>query len=72
MKPKVTHLFFLTLLLSAFILPVGVSAEMDSAIVIIEKVDYPSVDRTWEDISLLYEDQFHSAAEVDEEIERFH
>ncbi|UCH05228.1 MAG: hypothetical protein JSW05_03435 [Candidatus Thorarchaeota archaeon] len=72
MKPKVTHLFFLTLLLSAFILPVGVSAEMDSAIVIVEKVDYPSVDRTWEDISLLYEDQFHSAAEVDEEIERFH
>ncbi|MHA2300394.1 MAG: M14 family zinc carboxypeptidase [Candidatus Thorarchaeota archaeon] len=72
MKPKVTYLFFLALLLSAFILPVGVSAEMDSVIVIIEEVDYPSVDRTWEDISLLYEDQFHDAGEVDEEIERIH
>jgi hypothetical protein len=49
---------------------VGVSAEMDSTTVIIEKVDYQSVNRTWADISLLYEGQYHDAAEVDEEIER--
>ncbi|MFW9862558.1 MAG: M14 family zinc carboxypeptidase [Candidatus Thorarchaeota archaeon] len=72
MKSKSMHLLLLTLLLGSLLLPAGVSAEFDSPIVIVEKVDYPSVDRTWEDISLLYEDQFHSAAEVDEEIERFH
>jgi carboxypeptidase T len=51
---------------------VGVSAQTDATTVIIERVDYQSVDRTWEDISLLYEDQFHDASEVDEEIERIH
>ncbi|MFW9888808.1 MAG: M14 family zinc carboxypeptidase [Candidatus Thorarchaeota archaeon] len=71
MKLKVIQLLLLTLLLSSFLLPVGVSAEMDSLIVVVEKVDHQSVDRTWADISLLYEDQFHNAAEVDEEIERF-
>jgi hypothetical protein len=71
MKLKAMHLLLLTLLLSSFLLPVGVSAEMDSTTVVIEKVEYPSVDRTWEDISLLYEDQFHNAAEVDEELQRF-
>ncbi|MFX0056558.1 MAG: M14 family zinc carboxypeptidase [Promethearchaeota archaeon] len=72
MKSRSMRLLLLTLLLGSFLLPLGVSAETDSVIVIAEKVDYPSVDRTWEDISLLYEDQFHSATELDQEIERFH
>jgi len=72
MKPKVANLFLMTLLLSSFLFPVGVSAATDSTIVIIERVDYLSVNRNWDDISLLYEDQFHDAGEVDEEIERIH
>ncbi|MHA2002745.1 MAG: M14 family zinc carboxypeptidase [Candidatus Thorarchaeota archaeon] len=72
MRPKATHLLLMTLLLSSFLFPVGVSAQTDATTVIIERVDYQSVDRTWEDISLLYEDQFHDASEVDEEIERIH
>jgi hypothetical protein len=72
MKTKTAHLFLLILLLSSFLYPVGVSAAMDTDIVIIERVDYPSVNRTWAEISLLYEDQFHDADEVDEEIERIH
>jgi len=35
----------------------------------ITKVAVPSVERTWEDVSLLYDDQFHDSAEIDEEIE---
>ena len=72
MKSKATQLFLVTLLLSSFLLPVGVSAVMDTNTVIIERVDYQSVERTWSDISLLYQDQFHEADEVDEEIERIH
>jgi hypothetical protein len=72
MRPKATHLFLMILLLSYFLFPVGAAAVTDSPIVIIERVDYPSVDRNWDDISLLYEDQFHDAGEVDEEIERIH
>jgi len=37
-----------------------------------EKVEVPSVTRTWDTISLLYEDQFHDSAEVDEEIDNIH
>ncbi|MHA2140699.1 MAG: M14 family zinc carboxypeptidase [Candidatus Thorarchaeota archaeon] len=72
MRLKVTQLFLMTLLLSSFLFPVGVSAVIDTSTVIIERVDYESVERTWADISLLYQDQFHDAAEVDEEIERIH
>ncbi|MHA3963395.1 MAG: M14 family zinc carboxypeptidase [Candidatus Thorarchaeota archaeon SMTZ1-45] len=39
---------------------------------VIEKVVTPSVTRTWDDISLLYADQFHDPSEVDEEIENIH
>jgi hypothetical protein len=39
---------------------------------IIERVVTPSVTRTWGDISLLYDEQFHDPAGVDEEIENIH
>ncbi|RDE15633.1 MAG: hypothetical protein C4K48_03385 [Candidatus Thorarchaeota archaeon] len=43
---------------------------MDSSFIpVAEKIDVPSVTRTWDTISLLYEDQFHDPAEVDEEID---
>ncbi len=39
---------------------------------VIEKVVTPSVTRTWEDVTLLYDDQFHDPTELDEEIENIH
>ena len=39
---------------------------------VIEKVVTPSVTRTWEPVSLLYDGQFHDPVEVDEEIENIH
>jgi hypothetical protein len=39
---------------------------------IIEKVITPSVTRTWDPISLLYDGQFHDPVELDEEIENIH
>ncbi|MFW9962769.1 MAG: M14 family zinc carboxypeptidase [Candidatus Sifarchaeia archaeon] len=39
---------------------------------VIEKVVTQSVTRTWDDISLLYDEQFHDPSEVDEEIENIH
>ena len=35
----------------------------------VAKVVIPSIERTWDDVVLLYDDQFHNSAEVDEEIE---
>jgi hypothetical protein len=41
-------------------------------ILVAEKVVVPSVARTWEQVSLIYEDQFHDPVELDEEIENIH
>lgn len=38
----------------------------------IERIETPSVERTWSDISLIYQDQWHDPVEVDEEIELIH
>ncbi len=39
---------------------------------VLEKVVTPSVARTWDPVSLLYDGQFHDPVEVDEEIENIH
>jgi len=53
--------------------PIQVMAtEAPSNVPIIEKVTTPSVTRTWSTLSLLYDDQFHDPAELDEEIEYIH
>ncbi|MFX1561594.1 MAG: M14 family zinc carboxypeptidase [Promethearchaeota archaeon] len=39
---------------------------------VIEKTITPSVTRTWNPITLLYDEQFHDSNEVDEEIENVH
>jgi len=36
------------------------------------EVEVPSISRTWGPVSLLYDNQFHDSAEVDEEIENIH
>ena len=39
---------------------------------VVDKVVTPSVTRTWDPVSLLYDGQFHDPVEVDEEIENVH
>jgi hypothetical protein len=48
------------------------ASQQTGTIPVIEKVVTPSVTRTWETVSLLYESQFHDPTEVDEEIENIH
>ena len=53
--------------------PIQVMAtEAPSGVPTIEKVNTPSVTKTWGTLSLLYEDQFHDPVELDEEIEYIH
>jgi len=47
----------------------GVNAAEISLVPQITEVVVQSIDRTWEDVSLLYDNQFHDSAEVDEEVE---
>ncbi len=48
------------------------ASQQTGTVPIIEKVVTPSVTRTWDNISLLYDEQFHDPIEVDEEIENIH
>ena len=45
------------------------ASQQAGTIPVIERVVTPSVTRTWEPVSLLYDDHFHDPVEVDEEIE---
>ena len=38
----------------------------------IQRLFTDSIDRTWEDITLLYDNHFHNSSQVQEEIDRFH
>jgi len=63
----------LTLILTLLVAPVqAMATEQTGTVPVIEKVVTPSVTRTWADISLLYDEQFHDPVEVDEEIENVH
>ncbi|MDH4214466.1 MAG: M14 family zinc carboxypeptidase [Candidatus Thorarchaeota archaeon] len=45
------------------------AAQNENYVPVAEKVVFPSVTRTWDLLSLIYEDQFHDPAKLDEEIE---
>jgi hypothetical protein len=60
----------LTLLLTLTIAPLEVMASQPTGLVpIAEKVVTPSVTRTWGQLALLYDGQYHDPDQVDEEIE---
>lgn len=46
--------------------------ETGEGLPLVVEVEVPSISRTWDPVSLLYDDQFHDSAEVDEEIENIH
>ncbi|MFW9845338.1 MAG: M14 family zinc carboxypeptidase [Candidatus Thorarchaeota archaeon] len=63
-----TQTFLLTLLLSSFLPSIaGLSTTADAQLSVII-VDTPSVQRSWTDVSLIYQNQWHDPAQVDEEI----
>jgi len=49
-----------------------VAAEISEELPSIVKVTVPSIPRTWDNVSLLYDNQWHDSAEVDEEIKNIH
>jgi hypothetical protein len=48
------------------------AAEVSEDLPRIVEVTVPSITRTWDPVELLYDNQFHDSAEVDEEIENIH
>jgi hypothetical protein len=71
--PSKYHVVFLFLLLSVALLPTGaVATQNGTSVPIVEKMAVSSVSRTWEPVSLIYEDQFHDPVKLNEEIENIH
>ncbi len=48
------------------------ASEIGDDLPLVVEVVVPSITRTWDPVSLLYDDQFHDSAEVDEEIENIY
>ena len=48
------------------------ASQQAGSIPVLEKVVTPSVTRTWDPVTLLYDEQFHDPVELDEEIENIH
>lgn len=48
------------------------ASETENSLPLVVEVVVPSIERAWDPVSLLYDDQFHDSAEVDEEIENIH
>jgi hypothetical protein len=67
------HVFLLMFLLSITLFPVETMATPDSNYApVAHRVQVSSVTRTWNTLSLLYEEQFHDPIMLDEEIENIH
>jgi hypothetical protein len=71
MKKSLSYIIFLLIIL-VFITPPLVLAQEAETGLSIERIDVPTIDRSWPDMELLYQDQFHDPEEVEEEIERIH
>ena len=69
---KLFRNILLSLILLVFLSPPLVVAQETETGLFAERIDVPSIDRSWVDIELLYQDQFHDPEEVDEEIQRIH
>ena len=48
------------------------ASETEESLPLVVEVEVPSISRIWDPVSLLYDDQYHDSAEVDEEIENIH
>jgi hypothetical protein len=62
----------LPMILLVFLSPPLVIAQETETGLSVERIDVPSIDRSWVDIDLLYENQFHDPAKLNEELERIH
>ncbi len=50
----------------------GFSNNVSAISIVIEEHVYQELTRSWDNISLLYDDYFHNSSDVDQEIIRFH
>ncbi len=57
-----------------FVVLIGFSLNVSASSVSVEidEIQLLDISRTWEDVSLLYDNFFHDSAELDQEINRFH
>ncbi|MHA1576881.1 MAG: M14 family zinc carboxypeptidase, partial [Candidatus Thorarchaeota archaeon] len=63
----------LALMMSMFLIPAqGVAAQSTDLSGVLYRVPTPSVDRSWSDLTLIYEDQFHDPVMLQEEIDLIH
>ncbi|MCK4896289.1 MAG: hypothetical protein KAS47_05730, partial [Candidatus Heimdallarchaeota archaeon] len=60
-------LFSITLLSGLSLKAYGLKSD-----IIIQMETYPELERSWENLSLLYYNYYHNSTEIDEEINRFH
>ena len=59
------------ILLVFFFLPLNVVIDVSSSPgLVCVRIDYSSIDRTWDNVSLIYDNQFHDPNETQEEIDR--
>ncbi|MHA1959807.1 MAG: hypothetical protein ACW99U_06230 [Candidatus Thorarchaeota archaeon] len=62
----------LSLILTAFILPANFASAQGENSPVVSIIEAPSVERSWSDMDLLYDGQWHDSEEVQEEINRIH
>jgi len=66
----ISRLILLFALLSALVLPsLLLPVEVKAATPIITAIETPSIDRTWDDVSELYPNQYLNSSMVEEEVE---
>ena len=63
-------LFLILMFMIMFIYPTNINAKKN--VLEIEKLFTDLIDRTWDDLTLLYDNHFHNSSQVQEEIDRFH
>ncbi|MCG3222340.1 MAG: hypothetical protein H7641_13255 [Candidatus Heimdallarchaeota archaeon] len=69
LKNKLKSLFMIIFFLSMM---VGFSNNVSAISIIIEKQSFPALTRSWENVTLLYDNYFHNSSDVYQEINRFH
>ncbi|MGY5852207.1 MAG: M14 family zinc carboxypeptidase [Candidatus Thorarchaeota archaeon] len=66
------QILLLALILSGVIVFSDFSGYVSAEVPTVSSVEAPSVTRTWSNVSLLYQDQFHNSSQVQEEIDNIH
>jgi hypothetical protein len=71
MKKALSYMLLLLLIIVFLSSPLAYAQASETGLAI-ERIDVPTISRSWTDIELLYQNQFHDPEEVEEEIQRIH